>query len=101
MAISGVMRPGHCQLRVLDMEESIKFYTNVMGLKPMGRDASGRAYFKCLDERDHHSLVLRQSDRAGMDFYAFKVRDAATLEQLDRDLQAYGVKTERDRRAHV
>ena len=95
MAISGVMRPGHCQLRVLDMEESIKFYTNVMGLKPMGRDASGRAYFKCLDERDHHSLVLRQSDRAGMDFYAFKVRDAATLEQLDRDLQAYGVKTER------
>jgi len=95
MAISGVMRPGHCQLRVLDMDESVRFYTEVMGLELRGYDASGRAYFKCLDERDHHSLVLRQAERAGMDFYAFKVRDAATLEKLDSDLRAYGVSTER------
>lgn len=47
MAISGVMRPGHCQLRVLDLEEAVKFYTDAMGLKPMGRDKEGRAYFKC------------------------------------------------------
>lgn len=95
MAINGVMRPGHCQLRVLDLEESVKFYTDVMGLQPMGRDASGRVYFKCLDEHDHHSLILRQADRAGMDFYAFKVRDEATLDQLEKDLNAYGVATER------
>jgi catechol 2,3-dioxygenase len=95
MAITGVMRPGHCQLRVLDMEAAVNFYTNVMGLKPMGRDAQGRAYFKCVDEFDHHSLILRQADRAGMDFYAFKVRDAATLDQFERDLNAYGVATER------
>lgn len=95
MAITGVMRPGHCQLRVLDMDESVRFYTEIMGLELRGFDASGRAYFKCLDERDHHSLVLRQADRAGMDFYAFKVRDAATLEKLDSDLRAYGVSTER------
>jgi catechol 2,3-dioxygenase len=61
----------------------------------MGRDASGRSYFKCLDERDHHSLVLREADRPGMDFYGFKVLDEATLYQLERDLQAYGVDTER------
>ena len=95
MALSGVMRPGHCQLRVLDLEASIKFYTEVMGLKPMGRDVQGRAYFKCYDEQDHHSLILRQSDRAGMDFYAFKVRDVATLNQLESDLNNYGVATQR------
>ena len=95
MAITGVMRPGHCQLRVLDMEAAVNFYTNVMGLKPMGRDAQGRAYFKCVDEFDHHSLILRQADRAGMDFYAFKVRDAATLDRFERDLNVYGVATER------
>lgn len=95
MAITGVMRPGHCQLRVLDIDEAVRFYTRVMGLKPMGRDASGRAYFKCLDERDHSSLILRQADRAGMDFYAFKVRDAATLDKLDSDLRACGIATER------
>ncbi len=95
MAITGVMRPGHCQLRVLDLKEAERFYTDVMGLKPMGHDASGRAYFKCLDERDHSSLILRQADRAGMDFYAFKVRNAATLDQLESDLRAWGVPTER------
>jgi catechol 2,3-dioxygenase len=95
MALTGIIRPGHCQLRVLDLEASIQFYTKVMGLKPMGRDASGRAYFKCLDERDHHSLVLRQAPKAGMDFYGFKVRDAKALTQLESDLRAYGVGTER------
>ncbi|MBS0372793.1 MAG: catechol 2,3-dioxygenase [Proteobacteria bacterium] len=95
MSMTGVLRPGHCQLRVLDLEESVNFYTNVFGLVETGRDKSGRVYFKCHDERDHHSFVIREADRAGMDFYAFKVRDKATLEKLNSDLRAYGVPTER------
>ena len=95
MATTGVMRPGHVQVRVLDMEESIHFYKNVLGLVETGRDASGRVYFKAWDEHDHNSVILRQADTAGMDFMGFKVRDKATLEKLDADLQAYGVKTER------
>ena len=95
MAMTGVLRPGHAQLRVLDMDESVKFYTEVLGLQEVGRDASGRVYFKCWDERDHHSVVLRQADRAGIDLFAFKVLNKATLEKFDRDLKEYGVKTER------
>ena len=95
MATTGVMRPGHIQLRVLDIDESVEFYKNVLGLVETGRDASGRVYFKAWDERDHNSVVLRQSDRAGMDLIGFKVKDKATLDQLDKDLQAYGVATER------
>ncbi|MGV8893695.1 MAG: catechol 2,3-dioxygenase [Burkholderiaceae bacterium] len=95
MAMTGVLRPGHAQLRVLDMEESVKFYTEVMGLIDVGRDQQGRAYFKCWDERDHHSIVLRQADRAGLDHFAFKVLDKKTLEQLDRNLKEFGVQTER------
>jgi len=95
MAMTGVLRPGHAQLRVLDMDESVKFYTEVLGLQEVGRDASGRVYFKCWDERDHHSVVLRQADRAGIDLFAFKVQNKATLEKFDRDLKEYGVKTER------
>ncbi|UCV01677.1 catechol 2,3-dioxygenase [Dechloromonas denitrificans] len=95
MATTGVMRPGHVQVRVLDMDESIHFYGNVLGLVETGRDAAGRVYFKAWDEHDHHSVILRQAESAGMDFIGFKVRDRATLEKLDADLQAYGVKTER------
>jgi catechol 2,3-dioxygenase len=101
MALKGVSRPGHCQLRVTDMQASIDFYTNVMGLKFMGLDASNRAYFKCLDEMDHSSLILRQDSRLGMDFYGFKVLDEKTLDELERDLNAYGVKTERIKKGEL
>ena len=95
MALTGVLRPGHAQIRVLDLEAAVHHYRDVMGLVETGRDAQGRVYLKCWDERDHNSVILRQADRAGIDFFAFKVLDKATLEKLDADLQAYGVKTER------
>lgn len=95
MALTGVLRPGHAQLRVLDLEAAVKHYRDVLGLVETGRDAQGRVYLKCWDERDHHSLILRQADSAGIDFFAFKVLDKATLAKLEGDLQAYGVTTER------
>lgn len=95
MAMTGVLRPGHVQIRVLDLEESVKWYTEVMGLVPQGRDKAGRAYFKTRQERDHHSVILRQSDRAGLDFMGFKVLDKATLDELEARLKAHGVGTER------
>jgi catechol 2,3-dioxygenase len=95
MALTGVLRPGHIQLRVLDLEESVNFYKNVLGLIETGRDAKGRVYFKAWDERDHNSFIIRQADRAGFDFAGFKVDSKATLEKLKSDLEAYGVPTER------
>lgn len=95
MAITGVLRPGHAALRVLDLEEGVRFYRDVLGLVETGRDKQGRVYFKAWDERDHNSVVIREADSAGLDFFAFKVADKATLEKLNADLRAYGVNTER------
>lgn len=95
MALTGVLRPGHAQIRVLDLEESVKFYTHVMGLKEVCRDKSGRVFFKARKEYDHHSVILREADRAGIDFFGFKVESKEAMEDFDKKLQAYGVKTER------
>jgi catechol 2,3-dioxygenase len=95
MGMTGVLRPGHVQIRVLDLKESVAFYRDVLGLEEMGSDASGRVYLKAWDERDHHSVILRQAERAGMDFFAFKVADEASLNKLDADLQNYGLTTTR------
>lgn len=101
MAMTGVLRPGHFQMRVLDLEESVNFYSNVLGLIETGRDKTGRVYFKAWDERDHNSFIIRQADRAGMDFFGFKVASKATLEKLDSDLRAYGVATERIKKGEM
>jgi catechol 2,3-dioxygenase len=95
MAMTGVLRPGHISLRVLDLEEGINFYKNTLGLVETGRDDQGRVYFKAWDERDHNSVLIREAEQAGIDFFAFKVADKATLEKLDGDLQAFGLTTER------
>lgn len=95
MAMNGVLRPGHVVLRVLDLNESIEFYKNVLGLVETGRDSQGRVYFKAWDERDHNSVLIRQADSAGLDFVGFKVDSAATLDRLEANLKDYGVKTER------
>ncbi|TVT48158.1 MAG: catechol 2,3-dioxygenase [Denitromonas halophila] len=95
MAVTGVLRPGHFQMRVLDLQQNIDFYTNVIGLKEIGRDTQGRVYFKTQDERDHNSFIIREADEAGVDFVGFKVADRSTLDKLDADLRAYGVHTER------
>ncbi|MEO0318076.1 MAG: hypothetical protein RL404_1753 [Pseudomonadota bacterium] len=95
MAMTGVLRPGHAQLRVMDIDAARKFYRDVLGLVETGVDAQGRVYLKAWDERDHHSVILRPADSAGIDFFGFKVLDKATLDQLEKDVQAFGLKTER------
>ncbi|HSD44381.1 MAG TPA: catechol 2,3-dioxygenase [Burkholderiales bacterium] len=95
MAMTGVLRPGHAVVRVLDLDESVDFYTNVMGLKETGRDKAGRVYFKCNDERDHNSFVIRKADKSGIDCFAFKVLNKATLATLEGQLKEHGAATER------
>ena len=91
MALEGVMRPGHAQIRVLELEAAVHFYRDVLGLVETGRDEQGRVYLKCWDERDHSSIVLREAESAGIDFIGFKVRDEATLDGFAGKLAAAGL----------
>ena len=61
MRMSDIMRMGRLELRVLDLEESIDYYKNVIGLHVTGIE-NGRAYLKAWDEYDHHSIILQESD---------------------------------------
>ncbi len=87
----GVMRPGHVQIRVLDMDEAIKHYVELLGLIEMDRDDQGRVYLKSWTEVDKFSVVLREADEPGMDFMAFKCLDEATVDRLAQDVRDYGL----------
>ncbi|MDY6929972.1 MAG: catechol 2,3-dioxygenase [Pseudomonadota bacterium] len=90
----GVMRPGHIQIRVLDMDEALKHYKDLIGLIETDRDDQGRVYLKAWTEVDKFSVVLRKADEPGCDFMAFKVLDEEVLAQLEKDLVDYGVEVE-------
>lgn len=95
MAMTGVMRPGHVCIRVLDMEEALTHYKDRLGLQEVDRDDSGRVYLKGWDERDWFSVVLREADAPGMDFMGFKVDGEAALDSFEQRLRDAGSTTER------
>jgi len=90
MGFNGTLRPGLVQLRVLDLEKTLDFYVNVLGLDEVGRTSDGRVMLKAYDEFDHHSVTLRLADEAGLDFVAFKVADSDTLEDIKAKTEAFG-----------
>ncbi|MCB1667523.1 MAG: catechol 2,3-dioxygenase [Pseudomonadales bacterium] len=89
MAMTGILRPGHICLRVLDLEVARKHYLEVVGLVETARD-DDCVYLKAWDEHDAYSVILRQSDRSGMDFYGFKVKLDSDLDHYQARLEAAG-----------
>ena len=95
MAISGVLRAGCVQIRVTDMDAAVTHYTEVVGLIQTAEGDDGRIYLKAWDEHDHHSIVLREADQAGMDHLGFKVAGTDDLNSIECALDQSGVSTTR------
>ena len=89
-----VMRPGHVQIRVLDIEEALVHYRDRLGLIEVRRDGAGRAYLKGWTEIDAFSVVLREADEPGMDFMGFKVSSPVVLAERRQELIDYGCSVE-------
>jgi len=90
MALNQTLRPGLIQLRVLDLDKTLDFYKNILGLDEVARTADGRVCLKTFDEFDHHSVTLRKADEAGLDSVAFKVDSEETLERMVKETEAFG-----------
>lgn len=90
----GVMRPGHVQIRVLDIGEAVAHYRDVLGLIEIETDSAGRVYLKGWTEVDKFSVVLREAAEPGMDFMGFKVLNIEVLDQLTSELKEFGCKVE-------
>lgn len=84
-----ISRLGRAELRVLDLEESVNYYTNIIGLDEVGR-SDGRVYLKAWDEYDHHSLILQEADSPGLDHLAFKVEKENDLAVFEKKIEQFG-----------
>lgn len=89
----GIMRIGHININVIDIEESKKYYTKVMDMRITHEDEDGKVYLKCWDEWDKYSVVLTPNDCAGMNNIAYKVEKDSDLDELGAKLEEKGIDT--------
>jgi len=95
MSFTGVMRPGHAAIRVMNMQESVEYYVERLGLIKTDEDEQGRVYLKAWDELDCFSIVLREADSPGLDYMGFKVHKPEELNSFEFKLKEYGQNVER------
>ena len=90
----GILRLGHVDTTVTDLDLASAYYTGVMGMEITARTEDS-VYLKCWDEEDHHSLRLRYAPRQGMDLMSFKVHHDDDLVDLENKVTRYGFPVER------
>lgn len=73
-----VTRIGHMSLQVENLDESVSFFVDTLGLKETLRE-SGRSFLTCNDR--HHELVLVDGSKPGYEHVALEVPDADALKE--------------------
>ena len=73
------VRLSHVVLGATDLETSRRFYETTLGLQVTDADAEA-VYFRGMEERGHHCLVLRRAEVATAQAVCFKVWSEADLD---------------------
>ena len=85
-----ISRLGHVEVRSLDLDRDLDYYTRVIGLHLTGREGKS-AYLKGWDERHAYSFCLTEAEQAGMVRMAFRTVDPEDLGYYEKRLSEYGI----------
>ena len=97
MAITGILRVGLIQIRVLDLDKTLEHYRDRVGLDVVGNIDENRIMLKAYDEFDHHSVVLHKDEKPGIDFIAFKADNEETVDKIIKRTKEIGRASCRER----
>ncbi|NRF94386.1 3,4-dihydroxyphenylacetate 2,3-dioxygenase [Paenibacillus frigoriresistens] len=88
-----ILRLGHAELFVTDLQKSREFYVDVLGFIEAGFE-SGRLYLRGLDEFDKYTLILTENTYAALGHFGLRVSSPEYLEELKRKHDELGIKSE-------
>jgi len=89
-----VIRSAHLELRVTDIARSRAWYVDCLGFVVTEEDSQA-LYLRGIEERCHHSLVLRKAGWASVNHLSFRVASPEDLERLQRLYSSHGLPTRR------
>ena len=76
-----ILKTGHVELRVTDLERAREFYVELLGFVETERRAD-RIYLRCIEDWEHHSMILRQAESPGLSHIAYRIESEADLDTL-------------------
>lgn len=79
----------HVQLRTPKLEESTRFFTDVLGMVVSERDEEF-VYLRCFGDYMHHALVLRADPTPGLDHVAYRLEAPEDLSDFAARLREAG-----------
>jgi len=82
-----IVRLSHIELGVADLDKSKQFYVDTLGLV-VTEETDDALYLRCLEERNHHSFILRQVDEPTVYVMGYKVASEDDLDMLAEHLQS-------------
>lgn len=84
-----VLRLGHVEIAVPDVDSSVTFLTRVLGLQ-LSEINGGIAYLRAWQDYEHHTLVLRPGSSAALVAVAWRVLNEPTLANFEQRLRQLG-----------
>src|SRR5215216_81465 len=87
-----VSRLGHATLTTPDLERQVAYYTQVVGLTLLERDAK-RAFLA--SKQGLEAIALEPGPPNALSRLAFQVAPGTGLAEVAQDLETYGIKSER------
>ena len=85
-----ILRAGHIEFRVTDLGAARHFYVDLLGFVETARDGHA-LYLRGLEEREHHSLMLRLAESPGVTHCAYRVAEPDDLDRLARRFDELGL----------
>jgi catechol 2,3-dioxygenase len=80
----------HVEVLTPTPDDSLRFYTDVLGLEESGRDGTS-VYLRGWGERFHHSLQLTESDQPGLGHIAWRAQGPEQLDAAVTRVEEAGV----------
>ena len=87
------LRISHIEYGVTDLSASKTFYSDILGLQVTAED-SDTVYLRAMEERGHHSVVLKKSAEAIVKVLGFKTFSEEDLDKAQKYFSGIGCKTD-------